>query len=67
MKQRMRKLTGTLLLLLSIVLYSAVAMAVYAGLLVGAEWWVLIIYFAVAGSLWFFPASWIIRWMAKPD
>lgn len=67
MRQRMRKLTGTMLLLLSIVLYSAVAMAVYLGPLVGAPWWVLIGYFAVAGGLWFFPASWIIRWMAKPD
>lgn len=67
MRQRMRKLAGTMLLLLSVVLYSAVAMAVYAGFLIGAPWWVLIAYFAVAGSLWFFPASWIIRWMAKPD
>lgn len=67
MTQRMRKLAGTVLLLLSIVVYSALAMAVYAWFLDGAAWWVLIAYFAIAGTLWFFPASWIIRWMAKPD
>lgn len=67
MTQRMRKLAGTVLLLLSIVVYSALAMAVYAWFLDGAAWWVLIGYFAIAGTLWFFPASWIIRWMAKPD
>lgn len=67
MTQRMRKLAGTVLLLLSIVLHSAIAIAIHAAFLGGAAWWVLIAYFAVAGTLWFFPASWIIRWMAKPD
>lgn len=67
MTQRMRKLAGTILLLLSIVLYSIGAMAIYIGFLGGAVWWVLILYFAIAGGLWFFPASWIIRWMARPD
>jgi hypothetical protein len=67
MTQRMRKLAGTILLLLSIVLYSIGAMAIYAVFLDGAVWWVLILYFAIAGGLWFFPASWIIRWMARPD
>ncbi len=62
----MRKLAGTILLLLSIVLDSIGAMAIYAAFL-DAVWWVLILYFAVAGGLWFFPASWIIRWMARPD
>ena len=40
-----------------------------AGLLVlgGAPWWVLILFFAAAGIAWFFPAAWIIRWMALPD
>src|SRR5690606_10090440 len=36
MTQRMRKLAGTVLLLLSIVVYSALAMAVYAWFLDGA-------------------------------
>lgn len=67
MTQRMRKLAGTMLLLVAMAVYVMAATAIYAGFLGGAAWWVLISYFAVAGGLWFFPASWIIRWMAKPD
>ena len=67
MSQRTRKLAGTLLLLLLIVVYSMGAMTIYLSFLGDAAWWVLILYFAVAGLLWFFPASWLIRWMAHPD
>jgi len=21
----------------------------------------------IAGLLWFYPASWVVRWMSKPD
>jgi hypothetical protein len=42
-------------------------MAVYMNLLAGHAWWVLILFFAAAGLLWFFPATWVIGWMAKPD
>lgn len=65
--QSTRKLIGTVLMLASIVLYSAVVMWVYMNWLEGAAGWLLIAFFAVAGSIWFFPATWIIRWMAKPD
>ena len=67
MTQRTRKLIGTVLLLLLIVVYSIGAMAIYANFLADAAWWALLIYFAVAGGLWFFPAAWLIRWMARPD
>ncbi|MDP1729710.1 MAG: DUF2842 domain-containing protein [Devosia sp.] len=67
MTQSTRKLIGTLLTLLLIVVYSIAAGAIYANFLAGAAWWVLIPYFAVAGLMWFFPAAWIIRWMARPD
>ena len=67
MTQSTRKLLGTLLVLFSIVVYAIAAGAIYANFLGNAPWWVLIAYFAIAGSLWFFPATWIIRWMARPD
>jgi hypothetical protein len=67
MTQSTRKLIGVVLTLLLIVAYSIAAGAVYANFLVGAVWWVLILYFAIAGLIWFIPASWIIRWMARPD
>jgi hypothetical protein len=67
MNQRTRKLVGTLGLIGLIVVYSIAVMAIYANLLGGAAWWVLVLFFALAGSLWFFPAAWLIRWMARPD
>lgn len=67
MTQSSRKLVGTLLTLGSILVWCVLAGAVYANFLAEAPWWLLIGFFAVAGSLWFFPATWIIRWMARPD
>ena len=67
MRQRSRKLVGTLGVVGLIVVYSIGVGAIYANFLGGQPWWVLIGFFAAAGLLWFFPASWMIRWMAKPD
>jgi hypothetical protein len=65
--QRTRKLIGTFGLIALIVGYSLLVMALYVNLLAGQAWWVLILFFAGAGLSWFFPASWVIGWMAKPD
>ena len=67
MTQSTRKLLGTLLVLASIALYSALVMWIYMSFLGGAAWWVLIVFFAITGVLWFFPATRIIRWMSRPD
>ena len=62
-----RTLLGTFGLLALVVVYSLVVGAIYANFLGGQAWWLLIIFFAIAGMGWFFPATWIIRWMSKPD
>jgi hypothetical protein len=67
MTQSRRKLIGTVLVLVSIVVYSGLVVALYLTALQGAAWWVLILFFAATGMLWFFPATMIIRWMARPD
>lgn len=67
MTQSARKLIGTLLVLVSIIVWCVLAVAIYSTWLGGAPWWALILFFAVTGALWFFPAAWIIRWMARPD
>jgi len=67
MTQSTRKLIGTVLVLISIPVYAAIVMWLYMGLLEGQAWYVLIPFFAVTGVGWFFPATWIIRWMSKPD
>ena len=66
MTQNPRKFFGTILLLVSTVVFAVLGTAIYANFLAGAAWWILIPYFAATGMLWFFPAAWIIRWMAKP-
>ena len=67
MKQRQRKLVGALGLIALIVAFCIGVGAVYLSFLEGQPGWLLIVFFAVTGLLWFFPASWMIRWMAKPD
>ena len=67
MSQSTRKLIGTLAVLGSIIVWSIVITAIYLAMMPNADWWVLILFFAVGGTSWFFPAAWIIRWMSRPD
>jgi hypothetical protein len=67
MTQNSRKLIGVVATLVMLVVYCVIATAVYEALLSGAHPIVLVIYFAVVGTAWCFPAMVIIRWMAKPD
>lgn len=67
MNLRTRKFIGVILILASIALYGWVATLVYETWLTGASPLLLILFFAVAGGGWFFPATWIIRFMARPD
>ena len=67
MTQSNRKLIGIVLVLLSLVVWSTLGVWIYMRFLGAAAWWLLIGFFAVMGMGWFFPATWIIRWMAKPD
>lgn len=67
MTQRNRKLAGIFLILAVLVAWSALAVAIYDGLLVGQPQLVLLAYFVVAGLGWGVPAAIILRWMSKPD
>ena len=67
MTQSTRKLIGTILTLLVLFAYAALASSIYMWLLIGLPTWVLLIYFAVAGIGWALPAGLIIRWMSRPD
>jgi len=63
-----RKLLGIPLLLLIIIVYATIAVFIYENWLTGAHNLILLAYFVIAGSCWFFPATWAIRWMsARPD
>lgn len=68
MRQRQRKLAGTIALLLLIGIYATLALAVAVVLQVqNANKIVELIYYVVAGLLWVLPAGLIVTWMQKPD
>ena len=66
MPDKLRKLTGTLALIVLVVVYSLTAMTIAAAKLPGTSGLVQLIYYALAGLLWVLPAGLIIWWMAKP-
>jgi hypothetical protein len=67
MTQSTRKLVGTLLTLVVLIAWAAVATAIYVTWLTGLPSPVLLAYFAIAGLGWALPVARIIRWMARPD
>ncbi len=69
MNPRIRKITGTVLLLALIVVYSLIMMAFGATILPRASTNLLAqtAFYAVAGLAWVPPAMWIISWMHRGD
>lgn len=67
MRQSTRKLWGTVAIIALLIVYPLAVMELYATYLMALPWWGAIPVFAVLGALWFFPASVVIRWMAKAD
>ena len=67
MTGRMRKLVGTLILLIFLSAYAFAAMLVAIVLQVGEQKWVEPVFYAVAGLAWVIPAGAVIWWMQKPD
>jgi hypothetical protein len=64
---RIRKLAGTLLLLVVIAVYSLLAMLAAVILQINeANKSVELLYYVTAGLLWVLPAGLIIKWMQKP-
>jgi hypothetical protein len=67
MTPRIRKLAGTLLLLVVIAVYSLLAMLAAVILQINeANKSVELLYYVTAGLLWVLPAGLIIKWMQKP-
>ena len=68
MSMRMRKLFGTILLLVLLIVYSLIAMAVAVALEVNTTAkWIEAVYYVVAGLLWVLPAMVIVKWMSRDD
>jgi hypothetical protein len=67
MRERARKLWGMLAIIALMIVYPLAVMELYVTTMMGLPWWGAILVLAVAGLLWFYPASWVIRWMSRPD
>ncbi len=67
MKQRTRKLAGTIILVIFIIVYSLTAMTIAAAKLPGTSGLTQLVYYAFAGLFWVLPAAGLIWWMQKPE
>jgi len=66
MNIRARKLIGTLLLFVLVIVYALMAMGLAQGRITTAPGWLQAILYAALGMAWIFPAMVIIRWMEGP-
>lgn len=65
MSTNIKKLIGTVVLLLLVVFYALIATAIASANLAESPWWVHMLYFLFTGILWVVPAMFIIRWMIR--
>ena len=66
MSIRIRKLIGTVLLLVLVTVWALVAMAIAQFPPIFNNPWVAGLYYVVAGIGWIFPAMPLIKWMSRP-
>ena len=67
MPQRLRKLLGSIAIIVLVALYAVLATTIASAKLADAGGWAHLIYFLVTGLLWVVPAMFIIKWMLRPD
>jgi hypothetical protein len=66
MPVRLKKLIGTILLVLLVIVYAIVATIVAVAQLAESGPLVHLAYFLIGGLLWILPAMGIIKWMITP-
>jgi hypothetical protein len=64
---RLRKLIGTVALLVLVIVWALVAMALAQSALTDISGWVAALFYVIAGLGWVLPAMPLISWMARPD
>lgn len=67
MSMRVRKLIGTVVMLVFIITYALFAMAVAEGRITEAPKLVQTVAYIALGLIWIIPMMPLVRWMAKPD
>jgi len=64
---RLRKLVGTVALLVLVAVWALLAMALAQFALPSPNGWIAALYYVVAGLGWVLPAMPLITWMSRPD
>ena len=67
MRQRTRKLIGTVFIAVFVPVYCLVVMTIAAMRLPGTSTLTQTVFFAIFGLLWVIPAGFVIRWMQRPE
>jgi hypothetical protein len=67
MPVRLRKLIGTVALLVLVCVWALLAMAFAQSALTDISGWVAALYYVVAGLGWVLPAMPIVSWMSRPE
>ncbi|MGX1097671.1 DUF2842 domain-containing protein [Amorphus sp. MBR-141] len=67
MSQNIRKLIGTAVMAVFVIVYALFAMLLGATFVSSSSTLVQTIFYGIAGLAWVIPAGLLIRWMAKPD
>ena len=65
MPVRLKKLIGTVVILIWIIMYSLIAMKLAVTVLPGAHWVAQLAYYAFAGIAWIVPPGFLIAWMSE--
>lgn len=66
MNVRIKKIIGTVLIVVIAMLYALIATTIASAKLADSNGWIHMIYFLVTGLLWVVPAMFIINWMSRP-
>ncbi len=67
LRLRTRKLIGTIVLLIFLLFYSLLIMTIAVSGHIPQNGFVQFIFYLVAGTIWAFPARFLIVWMVRPD
>jgi len=65
MSPHFKKLIGAIIILVWLPLYALIAMSIGVRLLPHAAWFVALIYYALAGTLWIIPIGLMLPWMHR--
>ena len=66
MPDTLRKIIGTILMIILVLVYALLAVTIASATLGTSPWYIHLLYFFFTGFLWILPAMLIIKWMHRP-